>query len=174
MSAKPCAEFPRGEWPTPLVTLLRQWVLQKEVEQALHYQKRLNVTAYGTKTFRKICLGLGLKTYCTVPPTDFGITILLLWYSGVKAGNPIRSLECANCTSHYMSEPPVSFQKSTFRFNDAEPSWSVKRTQSSAVCSVPLTCRISDTTFSRETEMVSVRELHQKSLSLSNSISIYQ
>lgn len=64
---------------------------------------------------------------------DFGIKIFFLWYSEVKARNPISSPERANCESHYKSEPPVWLQQSSFRFNDAEPSWSVKRKQTSAI-----------------------------------------
>lgn len=105
------------------------------------YRRKWNVLCFinnielrlhiGQKPSIKISLGFGLKRYCSLPPMDFGI--FFLWYSKVKARNPISSPERANCKSHYKSEPPVWLQQSSFRFNDAEPSWSVKRKQTSAI-----------------------------------------
>ena len=110
---------------------------------ALHYQWHLTETAYWTKTFHKISLGFWLKMYCNLPPTFSGRTIFFLQYSGANSENRISSPERANCKSHHKSEPQW-FQQSSFRFNDAEPSWSVKTKQSSAMRFVLYHWRVRD------------------------------
>lgn len=120
------------------------------------------------KTFRKISLGFRLKTYCNLPPMNFGTTIFFLQYSGVKGGNRIGSTERANCKSRYKSDPQSDFSKAVLdlMMQSRADQWKENKPLPWDLFYTTDVCRISAIDFSRETEMASATELHQKSLPL--------
>lgn len=70
-------ELEQGEGPSQ-DTLLRQCVLQEEMECDSPHQEHLTETATGQKTSVKISLGSGLGAKHYLPPRDFSVTIFPL------------------------------------------------------------------------------------------------
>lgn len=95
----------------------------------LYYHQCLTEMVYLTTTCCKTLLSFGLVTYCNLHPVGFGTTVLFaIQRSEGCIGSPGR----ARCKSRYKSKPSAQLQESSCRFNDAEPSCSVKRKQTSA------------------------------------------